>query len=55
MKEYSSISLDKRFLESIDEKIKDKGYLSRAEFCREAIRRELERLNKNKGAVHGSQ
>lgn len=55
MKEYSSISLEKGFLDKIDEAIKDKGYLSRAEFCREALRRELERMNRNKGAKHGSQ
>lgn len=42
-KDYVSISLPKNFVEKIDEIIKDKkkGYVSRAEFLREAVRQKL--------------
>jgi len=44
MQNYTSISLSKELLNIVDQKIKGKGYTSRAEFVRQAIRHEVSRL-----------
>lgn len=44
MSKYDCISLPKELVRIVDEKIQGKGYSSRAEFVKQAIRRELERI-----------
>lgn len=45
MHDYTAVSLSNDLVRLIDEKIKGKGYSSRAEFVRLAIRNEIERIN----------
>ena len=48
MSKYNGVCLPKDLLNLIDEKKGKFGYTSRADFIKQAIRRELERLNKIK-------
>jgi metal-responsive CopG/Arc/MetJ family transcriptional regulator len=48
MPKYQGVSLSKELLDIIDTKIEGYGYQSRADFVRQAIRRELERLSRLK-------
>lgn len=45
---YKTVSLPEKLLKKIDEKKDIFAYSSRADFVKQAIRRELERLNKIK-------
>jgi len=47
--EYEAVSLQKNLIKQIDERVKNKGYSSRAEFVRYCIFREFERLSKLDG------
>jgi len=44
MNKYQGISLPKKLLDKIDEKIKGHGFTNKTEFIRQAIRHELRRL-----------
>lgn len=48
---YMSVSLPIRILKLVDEKIKGQPYTSRADFVKQAIRLEMERLDKNECRV----
>lgn len=43
---YTAVSVPVDLVKIIDRKIKGKGFSSRAEFVKQAIRRELEQLDK---------
>ena len=51
MNKYQGVSLPKDLLNQIDAKLHKHGYLNKVDFIRQAIRIELERLNKLGGSV----
>jgi len=46
MNQYNGVSLPKNLLQKINEKRKKFGYTSNADFIRQAIRRELDRIER---------
>lgn len=46
MRDYTSVSIPRELLLIVDEKRQGKGYSSRAEFVRQAIRHEIKRIDR---------
>jgi len=46
MTKYTSVTLPKELLDIVDDKSKGKGYSSRAEFVKQAIRHEIKRIDR---------
>ena len=49
MNTYEPVSLPKKLLHLIDEKKSTHGYTSRADFIKQAVRKELDQLDRNRG------